>query len=488
MKGSIRLKLFTIISGLILFFVISTWLINSQLLEHYYLWQKKSALMDQFNTINKVYENDPQSIAFELELLDRAKGIHILILDMNMNIKFNSSKDFEGLRPMHFTRAMRELVQIHDIKLASGEKVFQIIRDPRLNASFISIIAQVGKTDYIMLSTPLEAIRESAQLASRFYLIIGFVTFILGSVLSLYFSNRFSRPIKELNALAQNMARLDFSQKYKGKSEDEIGELGSSINCMSNQLDKSISELRTANEKLLMDVERERKIDEMRKTFISSVSHELKTPIALIKGYAEGLKLNINEDEENKNFYCEVINDEAEKMDKMVKDLLNLSQIESGFYKLEVREFSMNELINTVLAKYQPLFQEKNIEINKALNALDLAFGDILRIEQVITNLLNNAIDHAEGVKRIDIKTKASDGKLKVSISNTGNQIPAEEIDKIWQSFYKLDKARTRAHGGVGLGLSIVKSIMLQHGNNFGVENSDTGVSFWFELNLVDIK
>jgi two-component system sensor histidine kinase VanS len=319
--------------------------------------------------------------------------------------------------------------------------------------------------------------------AAQFIVLTGILSILVGGVWAFFFAKRFTLPILELNRIAQSMSQLNFAQKCTINSNDEIGQLGNSINHLSNQLDTAISELNQKNLQLMADVEQERTLDKMRKDFVSSVSHELKTPLSLILGYAEGLQENIAQDEDNKNYYCSVIIDEAEKMDKLVKDLLNLSQIESGLFQLNQSDFDLSILVSAITSKYLTILTEKgiNITIDKEVCPVH---GDILRIEQVLLNLFNNAIDHVEFTKTIKIYVQHRKDHNRVFVYNSGRQIPDESLDKIWTSFYKIDKARTRDHGRYGLGLSIVRAIQELHGHAYGVENTDDGVVFWFDVGL----
>ncbi|MDF2880387.1 MAG: integral rane sensor signal transduction histidine kinase [Clostridiaceae bacterium] len=281
------------------------------------------------------------------------------------------------------------------------------------------------------------------------------------------------------------MTELNFTEKYSVESEDEIGELGKSINSLSQQLDMSINELKEKNQKLSEDIEKERKLDEMRKEFIANVSHELKTPISLIQGYSEGLKVNVVDSEEDKNFYCDVIISEAMKMNKLVKSLLNLSLIDSGNLKLDKTKFNISSLLESTINKFMPIFNEKQIKLY--VNAKEKVFvnADILWIEQVLVNYINNALNHVDNNLEIRINIENTNDKVRVKVFNTGKQIPEELCDKIWDSFYKVDKARTRAYGGTGLGLSIVAGIQKLHSNTYGVINMKNGVEFWFDLDKV---
>ena len=221
----------------------------------------------------------------------------------------------------------------------------------------------------------------------------------------------------------------------------------------------------------------------MRKDFLSNVSHELKTPIALIQGYAEGLLDGINDDDkESRQFYCEVIIDEAGKMNKMVKKLLTLNQIEFGNNQVTMERFDLHELVRGVLQSVEILAKQDEIQIVYNNSEPIYVWADEYQIEEVVTNYLSNAIHYATGEKRIELKMEKRDDLVHVSVFNTGERIPKEDIDKVWIKFYKVDKARTREYGGSGIGLSIVKAIMDAHHMQCGVQNRENGVEFWFEL------
>lgn len=334
----------------------------------------------------------------------------------------------------------------------------------------------------VLLRANLESIEEGVTIANTFLMYVGILAAIVGSMVMLIFSKKFTKPILELAGIAKKISDLDFEVKYKIKTKDEIGELGSSINALSNKLETTIVELKQANNELLTDIQKKTEIDEMRKEFLSNVSHELKTPISLIQGYAEGLKENINDDPESRDFYCEVIMDEADKMNKMVKKLLNLNELEFGNNQINFERFDIIALIRTVLEATEILFKQK--EITLIFNQMDPVYvwADEYMVEQVVTNYISNAINHIDGQKIIEIKLIPRVGKVRIAVLNTGENIPEEDIEKIWVKFFKVDKARTREYGGSGIGLSIVKAIMNSLNQDFGVINRSIGVEFWFEL------
>ena len=284
------------------------------------------------------------------------------------------------------------------------------------------------------------------------------------------------------------MSHLDFQKRYNGKEQDEIGILGNSINTMADRLQMTIEELQNANEQLKQDIQEKVEIDEMRKEFLSNVSHELKTPIALIQGYAEGLQEAVNDNPESRDFYCEVIIDEADKMNKMVRKLLTLNHLEFGQDVLDMTEFDMVSLVQSVIDANAITMKQKEARLILNLPKLAVVTGDEFKTEEVITNFLSNALNHLSYDKMIEVAVIELNDKIRVSIYNTGDPIPEEDIGKIWEKFYKVDKARTRAYGGSGIGLSIVKAIMESMGEKYGVWNRPGGVEFWFELSKAEIE
>lgn len=335
---------------------------------------------------------------------------------------------------------------------------------------------------------PITPIQDSVQISNQFLLILGFATMIIGGIAILVITERFTKPIEELNDIANGMANLDFSKKYRIQdNEDEINELGRSINTLSDKLEDTIYQLKLNNMELEKDIEQRSKIDEMRKQFISDVSHELKTPIALIQGYAEGLVENVITDEESKKFYSEVILDEANKMDKLVKRLLELMKLEYEERKFNDKVFNLSEVINEVIKNSKVVLEEKEIEVEFKDSGEMNVYADDFYIEQVVTNYFTNAIKNVEKVKgknliKITVKKAKTPNKLRVSVFNTGKNIADEDLNRIWNRFYKVDSSRNRSNGGTGIGLSLVKAIMNRYNNNYGVTNKIDGVEFYFEI------
>ena len=305
---------------------------------------------------------------------------------------------------------------------------------------------------------------------------------MISGIVILVMTNRITRPISELTKLSEKMSDLDFDARYQSRAGNEIDVLGDNFNKMSRKLESTISELKSANNKLQKDIEDKIKIDEMRKEFLDNVSHELKTPIALIQGYAEGLNENISDDPESREFYCEVIMDEASKMNKLVKNLLTLNQLESGKDAPVMERFDIVSLIRGVLGSMHIMIEQKEATVIFEETEPVYVWADEFKIEEVVTNYTSNALNHLDGERKVEIKVLQEEDCVKVTVFNTGTPIPEEDIPNLWNKFYKIDKARTREYGGSGIGLSIVKAIIESMNQKYGVCNYDNGVEFWFTL------
>lgn len=495
MNNSIKSRLFVSIIFLVIFFTIIFWVLNTIYLRIYYINIKKNTLIENAKKITDLYTGNPNDIEDELDRTANITGSNIDIRDKDGKTIYRSFRrlpdeknlmDDDKFKPDMKSPIDQDFESDKLNEYVEGEYIFETRRDIQLKIDFLTLATKLSNGDILAIKLPVVSISESVDIANRFVTITGIVIIVLGCIWAYLFSKKFTKPILEVNNIATNMSKFDFSQKCRITVKDEIGQLAHSINYLSGELDRTITELNIKNKKLEDDIQKERQLDKMRKEFISSVSHELRTPLSLIQGYAEGLASNITESEDDKNFYCDVIIKEAEKMNKLVKDLLNLSQIESGYYHIEKIEFNLISLTEYVLNKYKSTFLENNIRLQIDLGESCIVYGDITRIEQILVNYINNAINHIDDKRTIRISKIAYKNKVKINVFNTGKHIPKEYLEQIWNSFYKVDKARSRAYGGYGLGLSIVKAIAELHNSFYGVENIDDGVNFWFEVNKVN--
>ena len=365
--------------------------------------------------------------------------------------------------------------ETREILYQSDRYTVQKVYDNRLLDDYIELWGTLNNGNFILIRTPIQGIKDNVHISNTFITYIGIGTLIIGIVAAFVLSSYISRPIKQLSNIAERMSELDFDVKYDGKDKGEIGLLGNSMNNMSKKLEENISQLKAANLELQRDIDKKEKLEQMRTDFLSNVSHELKTPIALIQGYAEGLKEGITDDPESMDFYCSVIMDEAAKMNDMVKRLLTLNQIE---------RFDINELVKSVASANELRASQKELKITCDIKDTPLyVWSDEYKVEEVITNYISNAINHCCNENIIKVAVGQIDKEnVRVSVFNTGKNIPEEDIDHIWEKFYKVDKARTREYGGNGIGLSIVKAIVESMGKKCGVNNLPDGVEFWFDL------
>jgi len=311
---------------------------------------------------------------------------------------------------------------------------------------------------------------------------VGLVVIVLSGVLVWFLSEKVTAPLKELAVLSKKMTELDFNARYNSGGKNEIGVLGENLNIMSKRLEHTLSELKSANNQLLKDIEQKEKMADMHHEFLGNVSHELKTPIALIQGYAEGLKEGVNEDFESRIFYCDVIIDEANKMNQLVKSLLTLNQLEYGSEELVFKRFDIVSMIRGVLTSCEILFQQAEATVDFIAVETVCVWADEFKTEQVMLNYLTNAIHHVANEKRIEIRITPHDESVRIAVFNSGKPIPEEDIPRLWDKFYKVDKAHTREYGGHGIGLPIVKAIMESFHQDYGVKRFDNGMEFWFEL------
>jgi len=354
--------------------------------------------------------------------------------------------------------------------------------DMRMKSKYIELVGKLRNGDIILMRSNVESMQESMKVANKFLLYAGVASAVVIALIMYFVSRRFTKPILKLADIAKEMSELNFDVKYESKSRDEIGVLGNSINRLSETLEQTISELKSANNELQKDIEKKTRAEEVRKEFLSNVTHELKTPIALIQGYAEGLKDNINESPEDREFYCDVIIDEAMKMNTMVKKLLSLNHLEYGTTKVEFVRFDLTEMIQGVLSVTGILAKQKNVTVHFEEKNPVYVWADESMIEEVLTNYISNGFHHVMEDGIIEVRIIRKEDRVRVAVFNTGDRIPEEELENLWIKFYKVDKARTREYGGTGIGLSIVKAIMEAHNRPYGVKNHAIGVEFWFEL------
>lgn len=484
MRYSLKRHFVIIFISLVAGTILMCLLLNSTLLEKYYINSKIKALIGAYASINDASNaGDITSDAYDIELqkICGKYNINVLVADSDSETVKTSMSDPEFVIK-HLLNNIIKGVNPKEVLRETDNYKMQIVTDVRTQTEYIEMWGVLDTGYLFMIRSALEGIRESVAISNRFLAYVGMAAIGVSILLVLWLSSRVTKPILELADISERMKHLDFNAKYSGNNRTEIDVLGNNINELSEALETTISELKTANNELLKDIERKEQIDGMRKDFLSNVSHELKTPIALIQGYAEGLKEGINDDAESREFYCDVIMDEAAKMNTMVKKLLTLNQLEFGNEIVNLERFDIAALIRNYVASAEILIRQKGVSVRMEDHGAVYVWGDEFRVEEVFMNYFSNALNYAQGDKIIDVRIQSEGRRVRVSVFNTGRPIPAESVAHIWEKFYKVDKARTREYGGSGIGLSIVKAIMESMNQEYGVVNYDNGVEFWFTL------
>ena len=453
-----------------------------------YQYHQEKLLKQSWNMINsstgdlKEKSDGTFSVSDTFERFCSANSLVFSVTDENLTSIVTNAEDGRTMAGRLFGNVLG--MEDDNTEVLEQNDEFNLIRieDRFTGLDYLELWGILNNGNYYIVYLPVEGISEAAMVSFRFYMYIGILAVLIGTMIIWFLAGRIVRPVKQLTEQSKRMAELDFNAHYDGSELDEIGELGRNFNTMESKLEKAVGELKSANAKLEKDIAEKTQTDEMRKEFLANVSHELKTPIALIQGYAEGLKDNVNDDPDSRNFYCDVIIDESKKMNTMVRQLLTLNQLENGNETIQMNRFDLTELISGVIASLKVMIEESGAKVIFHQEDRYFVWGDEFMIEEVVTNYLTNALHHCEGEHVVEITCRDENGIVTTTVFNSGNPIPADSIDHIWDKFYKVDRARSRAYGGSGIGLSIVRAIMDRHQQKCGVRNYENGVAFWFTL------
>ena len=452
-------KLFLGTTALILIFVLAGVITNYFLLEKYYLYRSKNECMKMSKEIQEEFEKGLHDFKKFLANYGKEKNVRILILNDDLSIAEMS----------YYKRDTKLNVPLKKIKNLFSDKgdqkyICRVYEQKKTDTMKMFYLEEITEEKYVLFMKNTKGVRESITTANEFYLMVGCGILILGICGAAYFAKRITNPIIKMNEAAGEIAKLNFGQKVSEDRKDEIGELAHSINKMSVQLSDSI-------EAMKQDIHR-------RKQLFRNLSHELKTPVAVIKGYADGLRYGVVEDIESRKKYYRVISDECDRMDEMIRTLLEWSGLDRISFSLELTSIYVYELIEKLSGKYNNLIQEKNCSMHINGKKTIEVTADRKLLEHIFDNLLGNAVKYVTIGGKIEIYIEEKEDMIEVSFYNTCKRIPEDKLDKIWDVFYKLDAARKRGQGGHGIGLAIVKSAMeLHHGKVF-VKNRDDGVVF----------
>ncbi len=485
-KFSINMQITLTCLGLIVLVVATCILVNSTFLEDYYVQNKVGVLRKAYKTVNSLIneESDTEEVSLTVQRISDTYNISMVVVDESMGTVITSVNDPDFLQRQLISNLFGNPGMVGDDRLIeeNDRYVIQIKTDVVTEDQYVEMWGLMDNGSLFIMRSAMESIADSVAISNRFLIYIGIAAGLVSILIGIWASRLISKPVRSLTVISERMKQLDFDAKYEGSSHNEIGVLGQNINELSETLETTISELKTANNELERDIANKTRIDDMRKEFLSNVSHELKTPIALIQGYAEGLKDCVNDDPESRDYYCDVIVDEAGKMNNIVQKLLTLNQLEFGQDTINMERFDVVEVIRGYLASADILIRQHEAHVHMDDYKPVEVWGDVFMAEEVFNNYFTNALNHLDGERKIDINIRRLGEKVRISVFNTGAPIPEDAINHIWEKFYKVDKARTREYGGSGVGLSIVRAIQDSINQTYGVINYNNGVEFYFEL------
>lgn len=495
MKHSLSKRLFRITLCLIFGLLLLIYFTQSFLFEKFYFYRKTSFLIKEISKIQTLYSyqnSNDYALYQALDKFENDNNSKVAIFSLNGDLMYLPNKIENKDTVTILTKFCDELINdktlILDVINSSKIKVTRFYNqgNEKQKLGIIAPMSLKSNNDSVIISvSAIQPIEEASKIIDEFYIYVFLGLTILAWILSSIYSNLISTPLIKLNTVANKMSNMDFSVSCDIDREDEIGNLAHTLNFLSNNLQKALTDLKQKNQKLEEDIEKERKLENMRKEFVDNVSHELKTPIGIIEGYAEGLKDGIVSGDDAVA-YLETIISESQKMNTLVKNMLDLSKLESGAIKPKFESFNMNRLISKILKNNHLKFKEGNLKVNFASsNEYSYVYADIFQMDQVITNIITNAIKYTPPGNLIDITLNEEHDKFKISVKNMGINIPKEEINKLFDKFYRLDKSRQRTKDSTGLGLSIVKNILQLHNSKFDIININNGVEFYFYLNKI---
>ncbi|GGO06217.1 sensor histidine kinase [Saccharibacillus kuerlensis] len=333
-----------------------------------------------------------------------------------------------------------------------------------------------GQIELLLLVTSLQEIKETNSALRVFFAYLGAGGLVLIVLLSILYSRLVTRPLLMLNRKAEKMKRMDFSGEEPVPRSDELGNLSNTLFELSGKLGVTLEELNTTNIRLKQEIEQNKELEQLQKDFFANASHELKTPISIVRGFAEGMRDGISAGRQD--HYVGVILEESEKMEQLVQDMLDLLRLESPAVKLYKSPLLLSEMTEEMLQKLIYRMREKNLAAHIVRSEERRVIADAGKIEQVLLNLLTNAIRHAEPGSTIEIFIDGSTEGCVYSVHNKGESIPEPYLTRIWERFFRAEAARDRKSGGTGLGLAIVKRILELHECSYQVENEKEGVTF----------
>lgn len=470
---------------------------NTLLLEPYYLNQQKQSMISDYEIISQLEFTRESDFEEVLNYYESSKNLEILIVDSKGTTLF-ASNNFDADPRAHNFDGKREgfepkeeidlkedidlnedhppvpiLVNADELETISVETISEnlVYRHVNLTKFNIENLILTGSTEggyEIELRMSAQSMKSNISITNQFLMIIGTVIFIIAMISAYLLSELFTKPIRSINYTTRQLELLNFDAYCDVNSQDELGELSDNINKMATALSDKINDLKI--------------IDEKRRTLLNNVSHELKTPLTLMQGYAVGLQNNIVNDPEKVDFYCHVIIDESVKMGVLVDTLLDIDKLEYSNSIPQLMVFNINDFIKENYKKFDAQLNDLDHSLSLLDQDIVEVTGDPFMLERVFKNYMTNAIQYVDENQVLSVQLINKGKSIGIEVFNTAPALAEHELSNLWESFYKVDESRNRDKGGHGLGLSIVKAIQNAHNQEYGVQNEENGLCFWFDV------
>jgi len=471
---SIKFKLMLSVVVIIAIFMGALLLANTVFLEDYYVSQTKGAFISTYEEALDASKLPKDEFYNRLRELNDETGYRYSVVESN-EIIFSSANNFDLASPKKLTKDQNDFFIANREALKDNQVLYGALENSNKSDNDVQLVGKINKNNFIIITQPIIQLTENARIANSFFIRIGLVMVIVSSILAFFMSKHFVNPILRITNITKEIANLDFSSKYQGKTKDEINQLGENVNIISKKLDNTIDDLKISNNKLQDEMD-------IQKNFFASVSHEFKTPVGLIRGYCEALQLGIAKTKEEERDITDIIIKESDRMTSLLNDMIYSIRIGSGSFEINKQKEDIVDIVNETLKIVSLPAKNKEIVIIKDLPVVLEANVDKDRIIQVLENLLINAIKYTNQKEMIQINVSDKNDSVYIEVINSGSEIDEEKLEKLFEPFYRVDDSRSRDSGGVGLGLSIVKGIIEAHGGKYGVKNKDDKIMFWIEI------
>ncbi len=442
---------------------------------------RKSMILSSKQIMEIDFENDDyKSILSDIEV---NKDVYIEIYAPREELFYTTDsndivyepdgkEDTEELKP--------RIMKINSHTELSDGSYFEMRQEHYTKAEYIVYGVFFSGNNGIEIYRSLDAVRSNAMTASWAFFITTVLLSIILILIAVIYASSVINPLLIINEKTRKIINMDFDETCPPFKIKEIHELGSNINTLSASLSNAMEELQSENRRLEMDIEMKRRMEKTMRSFMANVSHELKTPISILQGYAEGMKLGIGCDSTEE--FCDIIIEESSKMNNLVCRLMEYLQYGTENYRVNRITFDISSFIQDCVNLRSHRIKEAGAKVTVTVTQNINGYGDTELLSNVFNNYLSNALSHLDFEREIVISSQDMGKSCRISVFNTGRQIPGSDIENIWQSFYRADKAHSRSEGRFGLGLSIVAKLQELHGQKYGVINRENGVEFWFDI------